>query len=398
MDPNSSDQNTTPKPTSSVGNVIPAQTPAQEPPESNPLEQPPTAQNIPQEPQEDLSVPKAPASMPQEPAVSKGLEENEVTSSDSGSDNSQNKPQEFYPKGARVNRKIVLSAIVLIMVITIPLTVFVARQPQSTQSGAAQELTPDTVIAVFNGQNILEKDLETVALEQYDGGSIDREVLKDSLDILIERKILEQEKSSKGIAVTDEEVAAKVEEEFDQNQAVYEVLKDKITKTQTKNWQVYTIGFWVPAGNDLDNLTNQEKDTRKKRLDDGLKALDVAQNQFSSQKTVLSIAKDLAKKYPSLTEILGVNGYLLQDADNDNEEDYTNPRIYTFEKSNKGQPFFDDLYSMKNAGQIKKVLNSSNSGGNVIKLVKANTNAQFDNYEDWLSAKKKNIVTVVYNL
>ncbi|MBI3984468.1 MAG: hypothetical protein HY344_00805 [Candidatus Levybacteria bacterium] len=395
MDPNLSDQNIPPKPTSSVGNVVSAQIPGQEPSSPQPVEP------IPQEtvpPTQDIPPPLPSVSppLPSEPVVATQTPDKTLPSSGSGS--GQNDSEEFYPKGARINKKVILSAILLIMVVTVPLTVFVARQPQSTQTGAANDLKPDTVIAVFNGQNILEKDLETVALEQYDGGSIDREVLKDSLDILVERKILDGEKNSKQLGVSDSEIAVKKAEGFDQNQATYETLKEKVTAAQTKNWQVYTIGFWVPLGNDLSNLSNAEKETRKKRLDDGLKALDEAQSQLGTQKSALDIARTLTQKYPSLKEILGVNGYLLQDANTDNVKDYTTPRVYTFEKSNKGQPFFDSLYSMKQNGQVKKSISGNNSGGNVIKLVSANTDASFDTYEAWLSAKKKNVLTVVYSL
>lgn len=396
MDPNLNDQNLPPKPTSSVGNVVPpvnpqVQVPAQEPvvPLSN---QPESV--LPQAPALPLSVPPVQPITPPVFTQQAGPDP-KVTNDKPGNDS-----EEFYPKGPKINRKVALGVFILLMIITIPATVFVARQPQSTQSDAANELTPETVVAIINGQNVLEKDLEQVASEQYDTEAIDREALKDALDTVIERKILEIEKEKLGLDPQDAEINAKVADGFEPTQAYYEVLKDKVTASQTKNWDVYTIAYWLPMTGERQSLTNQETKDVQKQQQDGLKAIDEAMTGLQTSKTALQIARDIANKYPSLKDILGVNGYLLRDIEQGaNLSDVENPRKYTFESANKGQAFFDTLYSLKNAGEVKKYVSDKNSGGGVVELVSANTSASFDTYEAWLRSKKTpSLVTVVFSL
>lgn len=378
MDPNLSDQNFPPKPTSSVGNVVPG---------INSQDPVPPPQDLPQSPNPPQAPPLTPIVSVSEPL-------------DGGKNRSSNDSEEFYPKGPRINSKVVVGLFILIMVITIPATVFVARQPQAIQSTAAADLTPDTVIAIINGKNVLEKDLEEVASEQYEPEAIDREALKDALDTVIERKILDAEKQRQDIQVLDSEIATKEEEGFGKTAAFYEVLKDKVTKSQTKNWEVYTIGFWLPMTGERDNLTAQEKKDVQEQHDDGLKAISQAQNQMQTDKSILDIARELSNKYSSLKDILGVNGYLLRDLNEGaNLSDVENPRNYTFEASNKGQAFFDTLYSLETPGQVEKYTSDKNSGAGAIKLVSAKPNAAFDNYEAFLKSKKtSSLVTVVFSL
>lgn len=392
------DQNIPPKPTSSVGNVIPSINPQSQVPNQEPIApqatqpEPVLSQAVP------LSVPSS-SSQPFTPPVFMPPKPITQTSS-SISDKPNNDSEEFYPKGPKINRKVALGVFILLMIVTLPATVFIARQPQSIQSGAANELTSETVVAIINGQNILEKDLEKVASEQYDTEAIDRDALKDALNTVIERKILEIEKEKLGLDPLDFEIEDKVKDGFESIQAYYEVLKDKVTASQTKNWDVYTIAYWLPMTGERQSLTNQETKDVQKQQEDGLKAIEEARAQLQTSKTGLQIAKDIVKKYPSLKEILGVNGYLLRDIEQGaNLADVENPRRYTFESSNKGQAFFDTLYSLKNAGEVKKYVSDKNSGGGAIELVSANTSASFDTYEAWLKSKKTpSLVTIVFSL
>ena len=388
MDPNLNDQNVPPKPTSSVGNVVPSVSSQSQVASQEPIVVPQTTQPEPVLPQATpLSAPSSFAKP--------------ITQTSSNiSDKPNNDSEEFYPKGPKINRKVALGVFVFLMIITLPATVFIARQPQSIQSGAANELTSETVVAIINGQNILEKDLEKVASEQYDTEAIDREALKDALDTVIERKILEIEKEKLGLDPLDSEIEEKVKDGFESIQAYYEVLKDKITASQTKNWDVYTIAYWLPMTGERQSLTNQETKDVQKQQEDGLKAIEEARAQLQTSKTALQIARDIVKKYSSLKEILGVNGYLLRDIEQGaNLSDVENPRKYTFESANKGQAFFDTLYSLKNAGEVKKYVSDKNSGGGAIELVSANPNASFDTYEAWLKSKNtQSLVTIVFSL
>ena len=115
--------------------------------------------------------------------------------------------------------------------------------------------------------------------------------------------------------------------------------------------------------------------------------IDEAEIELKTGKTALEIANALVSKYPSLSAILAVNGYLVKDAGQDPSGDYTDAVVYPYQSSNRGQPLFDVLYSMTAPGEVKKSIPTDQSGGNVIKLIQANPNAPFDNYDAWLAAK-----------
>jgi len=346
-----------------------------------------SSNDLPPLPSSSQPVPPEPSVYSQTPVPSKPLTSN----SKDGYDD--------LPKQKMISKKTAALLMGLFVVIALPLTVVVSQRQQTTQSGAANPLGPETVIAVVNGQNVLEKDLEAVAAEQYDSESIDNAALKDALLTIEERKILDLEKTQKNIVITNDEIAVKESEGFNASSAFYEVLRDKVTLIEAKNWQVYSIGFWVPPTDERGDLTAAEKKLVQQRLTDGLKALDIAKDQLATSKSPLDIARDLVKKYPSLAPVLGVNGYMLKDIDANSESiDVQTPRTFTYETSNKGQALFDAIYSLKNPGQIKKAISELNSGGNVVKLVKANSNAKYNTYEAWLSAKKSTLVNVTYSL
>ncbi len=339
-------------------------------------------------------LPNAPQPAPTEPTVF-----SQTPVSDKPLTSNSKDGYDDLPKQKTISKKTAALLMGLFVVIALPLTVVVSQRQQTTQSGAANPLGPETVIAVINGQNVLEKDLEVVAAEQYDPDSIDNAALKDALLIIEERKILDLEKTQKNIIITDEEIAVKEGDGFDAKSAYYEVLKDKVTLIEAKNWEVYTIGFWVPPTDERGDLTAAEKKLVQQRLADGLKALDTARDQLATSKSALDIARDLVKKYPSLAPVLGVNGYMLKDlTGNADLSDVQNPRTYTYETSNKGQALFDAIYSLKTPGQIKKAISELSSGGNVVKLVKSNSTAKYNTYEAWLAAKKATLVNVTYSL
>jgi hypothetical protein len=304
------------------------------------------------------------------------------------------------PKSKTISKKAMAILVGLFIVVALPLTVFVSQRQQNTQTGAFQALTPDTIVAIFNGTNIYERDIEQVAAEQYDPNSIDREVLKDSFDILIERKILDFEKTQKNIEVSQDEIDQKANQDgISQVQAQYKVLQDKITKLETKNWQAYTIGFWIPPTDEQSILTSKEKQTSKTQLSDGLKALDDIQALMQTDQAPLDIAREEIVKYPSLGSVLAVNDYLLSGVkDGGDLTNYQNANIYAYDQSKVGNPFFDTLYAMRTPNQVQKVIKEKSGGGDVIKLLDVNPDAQFNNYDAWLKSEKQSLVRVVYNL
>lgn len=280
--------------------------------------------------------------------------------------------------------------------LAIPITVYVAQRQQNTQSNASV-VSDSTVVAMVNGQQITKFNVKKVAQEQYEIGAVDSQALNDSLKAIIERRLLDAEASSQGITINPSDIQVRMDDEgLSNTQAKYDLLREKVAQAVAKNWQVYVIGFWVPPSDQQANMTADEKTTAAKQLTDGLKALDEAENLMSGDKSALEIAQSLIKKYPSLEPVLGVNGYLVAQAEKANELSLLeNPRIYYYQSASVGQSLFDTIYSLNATGEIKKALSEKDSGGNVVKLINSNTNATFNTYEEWLANKKQSSVQIL---
>lgn len=292
-------------------------------------------------------------------------------------------------------KKVGVLILVIVALIAIPLTVYLAQRQQESRSKAVV-VSEDAVVAVINGQQITKADVRKVAEEQYAPSAVDAQALKDALSVLSERKILDAASKNQQISSDPRQIQERMEREgLTEIQAYYEVLKEKVTLIEVKNWQVFVIGFWVPPNDQRTDLTPEETTSIQKELSDGLLALVEAQNLLSSNQEAVDIARSLISKYPSLKKVLGVNGYLLAQAEEGGDlVNLTNPKIYTFQSSSTGQPLFDAIYSMKTPGEVKKVLSENDSGGNVIKLIGRNS-APFNTYEDWLINKRETIVQIV---
>jgi hypothetical protein len=302
-----------------------------------------------------------------------------------------------------VNKKVLAIVLLVFLLVVLPVTFFIlSNRPKEAPVNTVTKATisPDTLIAEFNGEKIYYKDLVTVAKEQYSGDAIDSQAIKDALDIFSERKTLDIERTDKGIEVTDDEIKQKQEADgITSTQAYYAILKEKTTKIEAKNWEVFVIGFWVPPSNQQQDLTAEEKQTVKTQLEEGLKALDEAEALLKTDKTAVDIATELTTKYQSLGKVLGVNGYIVTQAKESGDlTELENPKVYTFEPGNAGQPFYDTVYSLKTPGEVKKAISDEESGGNVIKLINSNGNTSFDSYDQWLASRKKSLLKIVYNL
>jgi hypothetical protein len=293
-------------------------------------------------------------------------------------------PPEEKP-GPKVNKKLAFGALVVLTLVALPATIYLSQQQQTVQQQAAPQ-SEDKVVAVYNGQNITLSQVRAVAEESYAPTAVDNQALTDALDVLLERKILDREKTEKRIVLSDSEIQAKIDEEgLSRREAEYAVLRDKVTLSSTKNWQVYTIGFWLPDQNHPD-LTAEEKTLRAQILSTGRTMLNEAQTRLNNGEAAFSIAKSLLSKYQNFEGVLAVNGFQVS-ADSALTADFENPKTYNYETAAVGQPFYDTIYSLSREGEVKQNLSDSESGLDVIQLVSTN-NSSFNTYDDWLRDKK----------
>lgn len=297
-------------------------------------------------------------------------------------------PPEQKP-GRRIDKRLAIGALIVLAIVALPTTVYLTQQRQTVQQQAAP--TGDTVVAVYNGENIYKKDVQALAEEWYPTNEIDRQALQDALDVLLERKILDKAKADKNINFSQEEVQAKIDSDsLSSKEAEYAVLRDLVTQQEVKNWRVYTIGFWQPSTADLAELTEEEKAERTQILSTGKSMINEAKTRLENDESAFSIAKSLLSKNPNFQGVLAVNGYQIN-PESETSPQLENPKTYTYQVKGIGQPFYDTIYSLKQAGEVKLNSPSDGSGADAIRLVSTN-NSAFNTYADWLNDRKKTAV------
>ncbi|OGH11285.1 MAG: hypothetical protein A3B38_00470 [Candidatus Levybacteria bacterium RIFCSPLOWO2_01_FULL_36_13] len=294
------------------------------------------------------------------------------------------------PSGRKINKKLALGILIVLAIVALPTTVYLTQQQQTVQQQAAPTATGDKIVAVYNGENITRAQVQALAEERYPTNEIDNQALRDAMDTLLERKILDKEASIKNINLSEEEIQAKVENDgFSETEARYSVLREKVTELNTKNWQVYTIGFWTPTATNSE-LTAEEKTQRTAILSMGKTMINEAKTRLENDESAFSIAKSLLSKYSNFQGTLAVNGFQLA-PNSEATPEMENPKTYVYELKAVGQPLYDTIYSLQNEGEVKLNNPLDGSGADAVKLVGKN-NSNFNTYEDWLKDKKSTAV------
>lgn len=300
-----------------------------------------------------------------------------------------------------MSKKYILAAVVALLLLGgAVLGVYLSQQQQSLNQHAANTASVDAVATVDN-QPITLSDLRTIAKRQYKESAIDSTVLQKTLDDLLTDRLLQNEAKKRGLAVSKGEVTGQAQlisasdsASFPQgvmDEAQEQALKDKITRAVATTREAYTVGFWVPPANYDVQMTAQERQTAVKQRAIRDQVLNDIEHQLTAGTEPLQVAQAIMKTYPILAPILSVNGYILEK--NPPEELLTQPILYDLQQDRSKNPFFSTLFSMQ-TGDIKQVISPSSGGGFVIKVTAATT-GQYDSFEDWLNASKKNRTHII---
>lgn len=289
-------------------------------------------------------------------------------------------------------KKLILIIVILFTILLIPILIFI-------YSKSVPVVSPKNPTKL-NSQVITDDELRKVAEETYTSNSIDNEVLSGALDKVIERKILDKLSAENNVSVSDSEIKdqLKIDSSSEQD-AKYNVLKNKITKLLVKNWEIYSIRFWIPA--DIpeeingkvvykapNDLTASELKIRSRQILDAPIALAEGEKLLATTPAV-SVAQYLAKKYSSLAPIIAVNNnFILDYAPGPSSIEYTTPEIFT-ENELTNDLYANTIRSMTTDGEIKKVQTEHNGGGAVFKLERINKYAPYSNFDDLLKTEMK---------
>lgn len=305
---------------------------------------------------------------------------------------SPQQPPNVPPSNSSMLKKrlpLILVALVVLLGIGFGSFFLLNSRPQTNEEVANKE---DKLLATVGKYEIRESTVLAQAQLEYSQDAIDDDVLKRYLESQIERRILDLEAEKLSLVVTDEEVAAEVgnnDSQVARNAAYYELLKEKIMKSQIKSVQAFTIGYWVRPLNDPHQLPIYAE-----QRSEGSQMLAEANSRLRQGEAPVEIGKLLYEKYTSLKPIIALNGYLL-DKPND-EQLYLTPKLYSFDKEELASSNDPEVYNAMldmDPNEVRRVNRSDGSGGVVIKLIEA-TPGEFEEYDNFLAIRREQLVTL----
>lgn len=290
-------------------------------------------------------------------------------------------------------KKIVALFAILTLLGALPIILYLQSQQQDIRQRAAE--TDPSVMASFDGQPMItEQDVKTFADQTYQTVPTDTAEMRSSLDELIERKLLEKVIQEENIQIIDQDIMSQLatddltdlaNDPVVRANAKVNVMKRKIELLFTKTREAYTIGFWLPPTNYGVSLTPSSQELITKQRADTPNALTDILSGIQAGEEPLAVAHNVVAKYPSLTTVMAVNGYILSTTEN--QKVLTQPLVYSFQKDRENVTFFKILFSLS-PGQIALVEDPETSLGGVVIKITGATNGAFDDYPAWLSDQK----------
>ena len=274
--------------------------------------------------------------------------------------------------------------------------VFLSQQNQDIQQHAS---TDTSLVATVDNAPVTEQEIKTATREQYNDKAINQETLSDTLDTVIENKLIASEAKKKGISVSEQEVAERAKvlggtasgQASIKNQARAEILKEKVSQVVTKTRQVESVGFWLPPANYGAPLTAAEAQTVASQKAQKTAVLTEIKQKFDANKDPLAIAQEMQKKYPLFAPIIAVNGYVVSKTPDTTL--MTQPKLYTYQDDFKTNTYLSQIFTM-NDGEVNTVLTDANAGGVVVKIINS-SNGQYASFEDWLDKNKSSRTRIV---
>ncbi|KKR76240.1 MAG: hypothetical protein UU21_C0014G0013 [Candidatus Levybacteria bacterium GW2011_GWA2_40_8] len=328
-----------------------------------------------------LSFSPPPPSSPLNPSINSGL----------------GPPASLPPEKPKSHKKLIALGLLLILAIALPLTVFVSRQQQVIEQEAEEpQLTPETIMFEINGEPFSLQNIIEVAKEQYsetDAGT--KEVQKIAKDILIEREILDLTGSELGVSVSSEERAALVEASgLSENEAYYELLREKVALAKVRYIKAFSIGYWVPPPRFITEQTTEDKERSQEQLDAGPSAIDQAESGLKRNQNPLTLARSIVSNSPALSDSLSVNGYKLDSITEDEQDLLSDPEFYEYNDSNFDDATRNALFAQNvSERQVIKIPANDSNGGEVVYKIVEKSDTGAGSYVEWLKSQRDSLVT-----
>lgn len=294
-------------------------------------------------------------------------------------------PDTQGPKGSSSNLLkiiILIGSFAVVIIIIVFTVIFLAQPSQPGQSAngspTISPVTTNPLLATVGGYKIYKTTVHKEALEQYDPAAITGQVIRQYLDILVERKILEQEADRLGISV----------QESSDKDAYYTSLRNAIFTSFVQTANANVIGYSLPPPLEYEQTPEIEE---QRALADEVG--DKIVESLQAGQLAFNVTERIYRDYEVLEPVLSLNGYIWKNTPD--KEFLKRPREYVFDKRDIGQQFYEALFSMQ-SGEITKYVWEDGSGLAVIQVISINTGIPAT-YDEWFEGKKRELVQYNYD-
>lgn len=289
-------------------------------------------------------------------------------------------------------------AVLVILAVSLPLTIFLTQQQQTIKSGAANTITDATVVGSFNGSQFTVGTLKDVILEQYGSDSLyNSDTLKIARDIYVERRILDTKSAELGLSISQTDIdSLAVNTGLTPTQAKYELLKQQIILTQVNYVKAVSIGFWVPPGGEIDNYATEVQQIVQKQKDEGAGAIAQASASFNNGQDVLTIAQSIYANpaYSDLKPVLSMNASKFAQIPDSDKQTAAQPVLYEYGDTNFDSKTRDLLFGIAK-GEVATSISDQSSGGEAVFKVIEKGSGTFNSYKDWLNKQESDVYNPV---
>jgi hypothetical protein len=288
---------------------------------------------------------------------------------------------------------IISGGIIAFLVVIIGFLTFLLIAKNNTQKSSNKTSTAaanNPLLATVGSQKIYKSTVEKAASEEYDPNHLSNKVIKQYLEVVIERAILGIEADKQGITVTDADIADyKKQYPTIRNQNIirFNIIKQKLIAKDVNYVDAFTIGYSIPPLN-ADYVQTPEN-VQRRSLENSVG--DEIVQKLEAQETPYDVTQQIYDQYPILQPVIGINGYIFENATD--KALLQEPRRFIYNPEFAEQPLYQALFS-QSPGEIKKYVWQDGSGMSVIQTITVHKSST-DSYKDWINTKKKELV--VYN-
>lgn len=302
-----------------------------------------------------------------------------------------------------LNRKVLIIIGILLLAIAL-LSALILTRNGGNQTAENQQsvnpLTENVLLATVGINEIYSNEAKELANSYLDSSEINLDIMREYRDILIERYILDWEANTLGLTVDREALnaqlfAADVTESsptYDRDFAdlYYENLKTQIEGSLVSGVSLSSISYWIPAPTDPE-AEYPEYSAERLALSN---ALSQANTLLTNGADPYDTALTVYNNNPDAQRRLAFNGVVISSIGNQVVEEV---REYDMEElSGPGDYFYNGVVNME-IGEVRLLEDPEDRGGYTVKVLGRET-SEFADYNEFLEARKLELVRIVFEL